>query len=245
MAAVLAAGSSAALSHASAAALWTIRAEASEETVHVAVPSTAGRQRRAGIYIHRLRTLYEDEVALERGIPVTTPARTLLDIAGRLQRRPLERAADEAERLRLCDAESLFAIARNHRGHPGNRRLRALLARHEVGSTITRSQLEERFLALCRRQNLPTPLVNTPIEGFVADFLWPKAALVVELDGRATHGTRRAFQADRDRDTSLAALGYRTLRFTWWDVTKRQAVVGNRIGRVLAQHGPTSQARVA
>jgi very-short-patch-repair endonuclease len=179
-------------------------------------------------------TLDIDAVAVKDGIPVTSPARTLLDLASCLPRRRLERAVDEGERLRLCEPLELAAIARAHRGHPGVRRLRAVLARHAIGSTATRSELEERFLALCRRRQLPRPKVNEPLLGYVVDFLWPDARLIVELDGHAAHGTTEAFQRDRDRDSRLSAHGYRTLRFTWWDVTRRPAVVVDRVRRSLA-----------
>jgi very-short-patch-repair endonuclease len=103
-----------------------------------------------------------------------------------------------------------------------------------VGTTATRSELEERFLALCWKHCLPQPEVNVPLLDYVVDFLWREAKLVVEVDGHATHGTRRAFQADRDRDGCLAVAGYRVLRFTWWDVTRRPPVVADRVRRMLA-----------
>ena len=112
--------------------------------------------------------------------------------------------------------------------------LRAVLEGHEIGSTLTRSELEEAFLALCRESGVPAPLVNAPLLGLTVDFLWPQAALVAELDGRASHDTRHAFQDDRDRDSMLLAAGFRTLRFTWWDVAKRPGVVTNRLCRALA-----------
>ena len=86
---------------------------------------------------------------------------------------------------------------------------------------------------LCRRHHLPQPEVNAPLLEYVVDFLWLEARLVVEVDGRATHDTRRAFQADRDRDGRLAVAGYTVLRFTWWDITRRHAVVAERVVRLL------------
>jgi very-short-patch-repair endonuclease len=157
----------------------------------------------------------------------------MLDLASGLGTRPLERAIDEADRLRLATADDLIELLRRHPGHPGARRLRAVLARHRIGSTVTRSKLEERFLALCRRHGLPEPEVNVPLLGYVVDFLWPHSLLVVEVDGRATHDTHRAFQADRDRDGRLAVAGYTVLRFTWWDVTRRPAVAADRVARLL------------
>src|SRR5215218_7393412 len=199
MAAVLACGKHAALSHTDAAALWSIRPAPLPGPVHVTLRTRAGRRRRAGIRVHRPRRLPDDELTTHRGIPCTSPARTLLDLASVLDLRPLERAADEADRLRLVLADDLVELLRRHRGHPGARLLRGVLARHQMGSTVTRSELEERFLTLCRKHRLPQPEVNVPLLDYVVDFLWREAKLVVEVDGRAAHGTARAFQADRDR----------------------------------------------
>jgi very-short-patch-repair endonuclease len=148
-------------------------------------------------------------------------------------RRQLERAIDEAERLNICTENELDEIITRHFGRAGAGVLGALLRGHRAGSTATRSELEERFLALCRKHRLPQPEVNVPLLDYVVDFFWPKTRLVVEVDGRATHGTPRAFQEDRDRDGRLAVAGYRVLRFTWWDVTRRPAVVVDRVRRLL------------
>lgn len=121
-----------------------------------------------------------------------------------------------------------------HRGEPGVGPLQKVLESHLIGSTVTRSELEERFLALCRSHRLPQPLVNAPLYDLTVDFLWAEAKLVVEVDGRGTHATRRAFQDDRDRDSLLAVHGYQTLRFTWLDVTRRPGVVAHRLRKVLA-----------
>jgi very-short-patch-repair endonuclease len=135
--------------------------------------------------------------------------------------------------LGLCTEEELDAIVSAHFGRAGAGALSALLRRHRAGSTATRNDLEERFLALCRRHHLPQPGVNVPLLDYVVDFFWPEARLIVEVDGRATHGTRRAFQEDRDRDGRLAVAGYLVVRFTWWDVTRRSGVVASRIKRLL------------
>jgi very-short-patch-repair endonuclease len=113
-------------------------------------------------------------------------------------------------------------------------RLRSLLESHQPGSTLTRSELEERFLVLCRERGIAQPLVNEQLLGLTVDFLWPARALVVEVDGRGSHNTRRGFQDDRDRDSLLTASGFRVMRFTWRDVTGRPEVVALRVGRALA-----------
>lgn len=231
MAATLACGPGAALSHQAAAALLEVKPER-PRLIDVTVPSRAGRLPGEGIRLHRPRRPVP--VSRVDGIPVTTPARTLLDLAATgISRRALERAADEAERLGLCDARDLLSIATKNLMVPGSRRLRGLLAMHEVGSTLTRSELEERFLGLCRRKGLPPPSVNAALLGLTVDFLWPAARLVAELDGRASHETARAFQDDRDRDSKLTAAGFRVMRFTWWDVTRRPGLVATRLRRTL------------
>jgi very-short-patch-repair endonuclease len=233
MGAVLACGHGAVLSHRSAAALWSIRPQVEPDLIDVTLRTRAGRRRRRGIRVHRPRRLPDDELTTHWEIPATGPARTILDLGSMIDTRPLERAIDEADRLKLVAADDLVELLRRHPGHPGARKLRRVLARHQVGSTATRSELEERFLVLCRRHRLPQPQVNALLLDYVVDFLWREARLVVEVDGRATHGTRRAFQADRDRDGRLAVAGYTVLRFTWWDVTRRHAVVADRVGRLL------------
>ena len=143
------------------------------------------------------------------GIAVTTPARTLVDLADVLTRRQLERAFDEAEYLRL-DCTGLRAIP----GRPGYGRLLAVLAEHAAGGTRTRSELEDLFLEACASHGLPRPEVNTLVQGHEVDFLWREARLVVEVDGRAAHATRRAFEEDRLRDAELTVSGQRVLRVT-------------------------------
>jgi very-short-patch-repair endonuclease len=235
MAAVLACGDSAVLSHQSAAELWNIRRRKSgKSSLEVTIPKGDGSRPRAGLLVHRIPSLRADEATTQDRIPVTTPARTILDLACRLPRRELERAMDEAERLNLCTENDLGEIVHAHFGRPGTGALGALIRDHQAGSTATRNDFEERFLSLCRHRRLPQPEVNVPLLDYVVDFLWADAKLVVEVDGRGTHATRRAFQEDRERDGRLAVAGYRVVRFTWWDVTRRPAVVADRVRRLLA-----------
>jgi very-short-patch-repair endonuclease/predicted transcriptional regulator of viral defense system len=233
MAAVLACGHGSVLSHQAAGELWGLRRRRKEPGADVTIPRTSGRRPRASISVHRATTLRSEERTVHRRIPVTTPARTILDLATKLPQRQLERAVDEADRLGLCTEDDLDEIVGVHFARAGAGALRALLNEHRAGSTATRNDFEERFLSLCRRHRLPQPEVNVPLLDYVVDFLWPDAHLVVEVDGRATHGTRRAFQADRDRDSRLAVAGFRVLRFTWWDVTRRPAVVADRVRRLF------------
>jgi very-short-patch-repair endonuclease len=233
LAAVLALGPTAVLSDRSATGLWRIWGWERVPPIHVTVPSYDGRCRRPGLIVHRRAAMLPDEVTTHLGIPVTSPARALLDISLSLPSRSLERAADEAERRKLCGADALQEMVRRHRGHRGTSRIRHLLLTHEVGSTPTRFALEEAFLNLVRKHNLPRPLINHPLLDYVLDAFWPEQRLIVELDGRESHGTAAAFQRDRDRDTRLQSHGFRTMRFTWFDVTRRPAVVADRVRRAL------------
>jgi len=217
MAAVLAAGPSGVLSHASAAALWDLRRSAAV-IVDVTI-ADGGSRKRKGLRIHRARDL-TGQTTTHDAIPVTTPARTILDLAATLQRRPLERLLDQAQNTRLTDVVSLEALARAHTGHRGASRLLATLDAHEPGATLTKSELEERFLALCRDAGLPRPRVNAWVEGFEVDFVFAEQRLLVETDGWSWHRTRAAFERDRHRDAVHARAGYRTLRFTHRQLTQ-------------------------
>lgn len=231
LAAVMASGPGAVLSHDSAGALWRIRpARAGEASVTVHAHGARGR---AGIRAHRARRLEADEVTRREGIPVTVPARTLVDLAGVLSRRELERAVGEADRLTLCDTGRLDVVAARHRGRRGVATLRSLLADQGVGSTLTASELEERFLGLCRRYGLPDPQVNARVGRVIVDFLWPEARLIAETDGWGSHRTRRAYEADRERDVGLAVLGYLVVRFTYRQVVREPAVVAARVRSLL------------
>jgi very-short-patch-repair endonuclease len=238
MAAVLACGKSAVLSHEAAAELWEIRQSRGgshgRTQIDITIPSERGARGRPGVVVHRVPSLRREEMAIRYAIPVTSPGRTLLDLATMLPRRQLERAMDEAERLNLCTEDDLGEIVHAHFGRAGAGALGDLIREHHAGSTATRNDFEELFLALCRDRRLPQPEVNVSLLDYVVDFMWPSARLIVEVDGRATHATRRAFQEDRDRDGRLAVAGYRVLRFTWWDVTRRPAVVADRVRRLLA-----------
>jgi very-short-patch-repair endonuclease/predicted transcriptional regulator of viral defense system len=227
MAAVLTAGPGAALSHASAAALWEIR-PTSATRIDVSVPSAGGRGKRPGLRIHRASNLRDDEITEHRAIRVTTPARTLLDLASSVPGRALERALDEAEIRDLYDRRELEAIARAHAGQRGA----AVLQRAIDGDgdpTLTDSELEELMLALCDKHRLPRPRPRAWVAGLRVDFLFAASRLVVETDGYRYHHTRRAFERDRERDAILARAGSRTLRFTHRQLTSDPAGVAQTI----------------
>ena len=189
-----------------------------------------GRARRPGIRLHRTRSLPPDEITQLDGLPITTPARTLLDLAaGGLRGRQLEAALDRAELLRLLDFAELQRLLARYPRRPGSPALDAVLSRYVAGTVDTRSVLEELVLELCDAHGLPRPQVNCVIEGKVRDFYWPRARLVVEADSYTWHRSPSALDDDRERDVTLMLAGYRTLRFTWEQVTRRREYVARAI----------------
>jgi very-short-patch-repair endonuclease len=233
MAAVLASGDHAVLSHTSAAALWELRPLGSG-SIHVTVPGDPGRGRRAGIRLHRSALLGASERTVHRGIPVTTPVRTVIDLASMVRGRPLEHALDVAEQRRLVDFAELERRLAELPGRPGSPALRALLDSYTVAAFETRSAMEERFLALCDEHGLPRPRVNTRIEGEEVDFVWREARLIVEVDGYRYHRMPSAFEDDRERDVMLSVAGWHVMRFTWKQLTGRPAWVAASIRHRLA-----------
>jgi very-short-patch-repair endonuclease len=214
MAAVLACGPRAVLSHRSAAGLWELLQPESRQ-VEVTVPRGSTRP---GI------CAYQDELAAEevverRGIPVTSVLRTCLDLAARVSRAELSRALREAEVRRLITLAELARILDARPGRRGNALVRAVLADAGYGIGRTRSELEAAFTRFLRGHHLPPPKRNRHMRvGAIeieADCVWPEEQLIVELDGRAFHETATAFERDRARDRALAAHGWTTVRVTW------------------------------
>ena len=234
LAAVLACGPGSVLSHRDAAALWELRA-ASGTRVDVTVPTRNGRQRRAGIAVHRPSPLPEDEKTSVREIAVTTPARTLLDLAEVVSRPALVRAVEQAEVVHVLDLADLERVIASHPGRAGARRLVHVLTEQFSRVTITRSELEVIFLDVCAAAGLPRPQVNTPVGGLEVDFFWPTLGLVVEVDGFRFHGTRAAFERDRERDARLATLGLRVLRFTYRAITRDRRRVQQTLATVASR----------
>ncbi len=234
MAAVLACGEGSLLSHHSAAALWGMLRE---DGVKTDVTSLDRRGRQPGIAVHRADTLTVDDRASHLGIPLTSVARTLLDLAATVSPRILNRACREAEVHRLFDLTAIEAVLERNPGRRGVRRLQAILD-EIVEPQLTRSELEERFLELCRRAGLPRPQVNVTVtvggERFEVDFAWPSNRLIVEVDGRRFHATGSAFERDRRRDQLLAVGGWRVIRGTWLQVTRGAADLTAVVGSLLS-----------
>jgi very-short-patch-repair endonuclease len=231
-AAVLACGDGAALSHESAASLWRVLRRQNRTSVHVTVPG--GRYlHRAGIRIHRVRALHPDEVTALRRIRITTPARTLLDLAAILPARALEQAIAQAERTYAGTQRRLLALLARYPARPGTPKLRELLGGSHHPA-LARSEAEERFLALIRRAGLPPPEANVALHGYELDFLWREARLAIEIDGYAFHGDRAAFEADRRRDADLAAHGIQVMRVTWRQIADEPEATLVRLAQALA-----------
>jgi predicted transcriptional regulator of viral defense system len=216
MAAVLFVGPDAVLSHRSAATLWGIRGH-SPRAIEVTAPT---KSRSRGSIQRHFAALPADEVMEREGMPVTTVPRTLFDLATVLPVDAVEQALRQSERLRLHDALSLEDLLERYPRRRGSKAIRECLRRRrELPGGITREELEARFRRFLDRFGLPRPRLNAWLtvnsHRYQVDCLWPRARLIVELDGFATHGTRSAFESDRDRDRRLATAGYRSTRVTW------------------------------
>lgn len=231
LAACLACGPGTVISHRSAAVLWgLVAAETGDRVVDVTTPGH--RRRRPGVRVHRSRTLPRAEKTRLDGVPVTTVPRTLLDLSVLASARTIERAVAEALARGLTTEARLADCLRRHARLPGSARLGAVL---DLGPpALTRSEAEERFLALVRRADMPRPRVNARIGTYEVDFHWPAARLVVEVDGYGPHHSRRAFERDRRRDATLVARGYSVIRVTWREMTDQPEKVVFRLGQALA-----------
>jgi very-short-patch-repair endonuclease len=232
LAAVLAIGGDAVLSHRSAAALWALR-PTSRSRVEVTAPRAL--RSRPAIQLHR-EAVAGDEATVEDAIPVTSVPRTLVDLAGLLRPAELRRAVEQAETLRRVDALSLDAVVQRHRGRAGIARLAAIVEAG-VDAPVTRSELERRFLSFLEEAGLPRPRTNRRLAAgdrdFEVDCVWPAARVVVELDGALHHSTRAAFERDRDRDRALLAAGWRVVRVTWRQLDRQAAAVAADLWRLL------------
>jgi hypothetical protein len=224
-AAVLALGEGAVLSHRAAGAHWQLMAGTA--MTEVIVPTYAGRPRRDGIVVHRQR-LPATHVTIHRGIPVTTPIRTLLDLASVLSLNALARSFEQAQvRLHVPPAPLAAEVISRPR-HRGNAKLRRLLE-GAVDPAAVRSVLELRFLRLCAAYGIPRPEVNVRIGPWTPDFLWPDLRLIVETDGYDFHRTAAARRRDALKDEYFRGKGFTVVRLTWADVTERPSQTAARV----------------
>jgi very-short-patch-repair endonuclease len=178
------------------------------------------------------------DITTVNGIPVTTVARTLVDLAGIVPRDQLAKAFRQADELRTLDVRAVRDVLTRTAGRkgPGHEATRETLAELEaLGTTLTRSSLEVSFQRLVRRARLPKPQANVSVEGLQVDACWPDARLIVELDGWGAHSSKHAFQRDRERDVRLTAGGWTVLRFTHHHVVSRPGWVADTVRELLAR----------
>jgi very-short-patch-repair endonuclease len=229
MAAVLALGETAVLSHSSAAALWGVSPELTRQ-IEVSIRTAASRQG-LGLRVHRQLGLQDGDTTAHAGIPVTAVPRTLMDLATRVDRIAIERMINEADKRGLVSPEALRASLGRYRGQRGVRRLRELLDSRTF--RLTDSELERRFLALVRSAGLPMPLTGQRVNGFKVDFYWAELGLVVETDGLTYHRTSAQQARDRIRDQAHTAAGLTQLRFAHTQVRFEAEQVAATLSRVV------------
>jgi very-short-patch-repair endonuclease len=228
MAAVAACGEGALLSHDSAAALWGLR-PAPAGPVHVTV-NGRWAHRRDGIRVHE-GAIHPADITTHHQVPVTSPARTLLDLAAQTTQRQLDRAVNEARVLRLVTDLSLNEQFSRYPRHRGTAALREAT---RTEPQLTRSEAERRLLELIRTAGLPPPETNVRIAGYEVDLLWREKRLVVEVDGYAFHSTRSSFERDRRKETALAAAGLRVARVTWQQLAEQELTLVATLATALA-----------
>jgi hypothetical protein len=231
MAAVLSYGEGSVLSHRDAGALLDL-CTAGTGVIHVT--TARSRHDQAGIRVHRVRKLHPDEVTDHEGIPVTTVARTLLDIAETEPYHRFERCFEQAERLNLLDLNQIEATAKRDRGRRGLRPLLSLTAQFR-GAPDSRSTLERNFIDFCRAHDIPEPQMNVIVCGFEVDAVWHDEKLIAELDSWSFHRGRRAFENDRERDIKLALDGYVPIRITARRIHNDARKLADEILRLLGR----------
>jgi very-short-patch-repair endonuclease len=231
MAAVLACGPNSLLSHRSGGTLLGIYTTA---TLAVDVSRPGGGASRPGIHLHRTRQFDSADRFIWQGIPVTAPARTLLDLAEVVSRKQLQRAFEQAQRLKMLDPKAVRACLERNPGRHGQAPLRAILA-GAFEPQFTRSELERILLEISRATGLHAPRMNVIVCGFEVDAEWEEQKLVVELDGYAWHSDPAAFEEDRRRDAKLQLAGYMVLRITYRRLRYETGAVIELIRRALAR----------
>jgi very-short-patch-repair endonuclease len=232
LAAVLACGGGALVSHRSAAQLWGLTKVAELTEI-----SVIGRHCvHAGIRVHRVANLDPRDRALKNGIPITSPARSIIDFAAGSPPDELEWALAEARARRLLTDDDLRAALARAGSRAGVGAVRAAM-RTERGPRLTRSEAERRLLRLIRAAGLPEPVTNARVAGIEVDFVWPDMRVVVEVDGFAFHGHRSAFERDRWRDMALRDAGFEVVRMTWRALVDEPLRVIVHLARALARRG--------
>jgi very-short-patch-repair endonuclease len=219
------AGEGSALSHTTAAWWWGL-IDAEPRRIHVSAPHN--RSSTSAIRVHAPRAY---EVVTHRGLPATTVARTLVDVAAKLRFRELRRVVAEADYRGLASLGEIAAHCRQ--GRPGSAVLRRALRAYEPELAHTWSELEERWVAVCERYGIPMPEMNAEVCGLTVDALWRDMRVVVELDGLAAHSSPARMEADRRRDLTLREAGFVVHRYTWRQITKSPGAVSADVLRAL------------
>jgi very-short-patch-repair endonuclease len=230
LAAVLACGKRAFVSHRSAAVLWGL-VKTPDDSVDLTVVRRRCRSR-AGLRVHRVEELSTADCGDQRGIPATTPARTLIDFTSTAGAEEAERVIAEAFALKLVTEPEIVAAVERAPARAGVAQVRAILGQ-PGGPKRTRSGGERAMLRLIRAARLPTPRTNYPVAGFAADFCWPDQRLIVEVDGYDFHSDRAAFERDHRRDIAHKDAGYEVLRFTGRELRDAPIYVATVIARAL------------
>lgn len=231
MAAALACGRGAAVSHRSALWLLDLLPARPAGPVHLVLRS--GRCRRAGVVAHRVASLPPSDVDEVAGIPITTTIRSILDVAAGARPRELEQIIARAERLDHLDVDALRDRVKREKGRPGVAILGAILT--GTAAAFTRSAAEERFLDLVRKAGLPQPELNVVRGSFELDVFWADWRVAIEIDGFACHASRSSFERDRERDLNLGAQGIVVHRVTWRQIVDEPFVLIRRLAAILAR----------
>jgi len=224
--ALLACGPEALLGHSAASYIWAILTKA-PKVLELTLPTD---RRPRGLRIHVCRTLTPADSAVRDGLPVTSPALTLLQMAPRLEPKRLKRAVNDLRIQHLLTLEELADIVSRFPRHAGARRLRPLT---EQDPGPTRSQLEDAFVNLIARYGLPQPKLNVKVAGYEVDAYFEDEGLIVELDGYTFHRTKDSFESDRARDARILATGIPTMRITYDRLTKRPQIEARLLKQAL------------
>ncbi|MBA2505644.1 MAG: DUF559 domain-containing protein [Thermoleophilaceae bacterium] len=232
MAGVLACGPGALLSHRPAGAQWEVARYAGNR-IEVSVAG-GGRRPRPGIVLHQPRALAPQDRAEIDGIPVTSLARTFLDLAATFVPRRLQRAMEEGEHRQLLDLRAIEDVIVRNQNHPGRAQLSSIAA-VSAPLHLTRSEVERAFIELCYRYGIPEPAMNLSVEGYEVDAHWTEQRLIVEIDTVAFHASRAAFERDRERDAALTLAGWRVIRITDTRIAREPETVAALVRGLLGE----------
>jgi hypothetical protein len=236
--ALLACGEHCLLSHHSGAALWRFRPRSVNRPIDVTIVGREGSRQHSGIRVHRSRTITAKDVRIERGLPVTSPARTFLDIAADLSPREREVALDEALATNIMRLSELIELLGRANGHTAAPPMRALV-QQRTHSTLTRSAANERFLGLARAAELPPFETNVLLYGFEADFFWRAARVATEVDSFQWHNTRTAYHRDRKKARVFADHDILLTPITWELMDTEPFAIVARLSRQIAERTAT------